>query len=79
MNTQKHNQFEKCIVLCYSCGKMFKEFKRNQISVPLAAETYIFIFEFFACFRLLQLGGADANEIKHDNSFVVYVVLDPHL
>ena len=38
-----------------------------------------FLFEFFACFPSLQLGGALANEIKHDHSPVVIVVLDPQI
>ena len=36
-----------------------------------------FHFEFFSCFPSLQVGGALANEIKHDHSPVVIVVLDP--
>ena len=36
-----------------------------------------FHFEFFACFPSLQLGGAIANEIKHDHSPVIIAVLDP--
>ena len=31
---------------------------------------------FFFVFRSLQLGGALANEIKHDHSAVVIVVID---
>ena len=36
-----------------------------------------FHFEFFACFPSLQVGGALANEIKHDHSPIVIVVLEP--
>ena len=36
-----------------------------------------FHFEFFACLPSFQVGGALANEIKHDHSSVVLVVLDP--
>ena len=39
-------------------------------------DTY-FHFEHFACFPSLQVGGVLANEIKHDNSPVVIVVLGP--
>ena len=35
-----------------------------------------FHFELFACFPSLQIDGALANEIKHDHSPVVIVVLD---
>ena len=37
----------------------------------------IFILNFSLVFRSSQLGGAHANEIKHNHSPVVYVVLDP--
>ena len=40
-------------------------------------ETYIFHFEFFACCPFLQLGGALANEIKHDHSPEVIDVQTP--
>ena len=36
-----------------------------------------FHFEFFASFSSFQVGGTLANEIKHDHSPVVIVVLDP--
>ena len=36
-----------------------------------------FHFGFFTSFPSLQVGGALVNEIKHDNSPVVKVVLDP--
>ena len=35
-----------------------------------------FHFELFAYFPSLQVGGADANKIKHDHSPVVIVDLD---
>ena len=39
-------------------------------------ETYIFIFDFSLPSRSEQIGGANANEINHDHSLVVIVVLD---
>ena len=39
-------------------------------------DTY-FHFELFACFPSLQVGGALANESKHDSSPVVLIVLGP--
>ena len=46
-------------------------------SIPGGDIYMYFHFEFFACFPSLRVGGALANEIKHDHSPVVIVVLDP--
>ena len=42
--------------------------------VPL--ETYIFILNFLLPLRSEQVSGAHVNEIKHDHSPIVIVVLD---
>ena len=42
-----------------------------------AGDILIFHFELFLQSRYEQLSEAYANEIKHDHSFVVIVVLDP--
>ena len=46
---------------------------RALVRIPLV--TYIFILNFSIPFRSQQLGGAYVNEIKHDHSPAVYVVL----
>ena len=48
-------------------------------TLGFAIDTYIYYihFEFFACSPSLHVGGALANEIKHDHSPVVIVDLDP--
>ena len=43
----------------------------------ISLETYIFILNFSLPVRSEQLNGTHANEIKHDNSSLVIVVLDP--
>ena len=51
---------------------------RNQkVAGSILDEDLYFHFEFFACFTSLQVGRALANEIKHEHSPVVIVVLDP--
>ena len=45
------------------------------VRIPL--ETYIFILNFSIPARSEQLSGSHANDIKHDHSHVVIVVLDP--
>ena len=45
-----------------------------RVRIPL--ETYIFILNFALSPRSEQVSGAHVNEIKHDNSPVVIVVLD---
>ena len=47
---------------------------KRVVAVSNLAETYIFILK---CPLVSQLSGADAKKIKHGNSPVVYVVLDP--
>ena len=88
MNIQIHNQYDNCIAMCYSCDRILKEFLRQQnicsVSARLEsegplvrfpAEINIFILFFFPLvFRSSQLGGALANEIKHENSPVVFIV-----
>ena len=50
---------------------------RNQrVAGSIPGGDIYFHFEFFASFPSLQVGGALANEIKHDHSPVVIVVLD---
>ena len=48
---------------------------RAWVRIPL--ETYIFILNFWHPSCSEQLSLANANEIKHDHSPVVIVVLDP--
>ena len=50
--------------------------KERVIGSISGGDTY-FHFKFFACFPSLQVDGALANEIKHDHSPVVIVVLGP--
>ena len=51
---------------------------RNQkVAGSILGGDVYFHFEFFACFPSLQVSRALANEIKHDHSPVVIVVLDP--
>ena len=44
------------------------------VRIPL--ETYTFILKFLLPIRSVQVNGADANEIKHNHSPIVIVVLD---
>ena len=48
---------------------------RAWVRIPL--EAYIFILNFSLPSRSEQLSGANADEMKHDHSPVVVVVLDP--
>ena len=60
-----------------SMAKRFRWPARNQrVAGWIPRGDMYFHFEFFACFPFLQVGGAFANEIKHDHSPVVIVVLD---
>ena len=42
-----------------------------------AGQIYFHHFDFFAPSRFEQVSGAHANEIKHDHSPEVIVILDP--
>ena len=81
MNTQKRNQFYKCIVMCYSYDKIRKSFKRSKTSVPVTKRSKAScwkvrgrLFDYQRInFRLFPVPFNSA-EITHDNSPVVYFV-----
>ena len=50
---------------------------KGKVAGLIPSGAIYFYFELFACFCSSQLEVAHANEIKHDNSPVVYVVLYP--
>ena len=51
---------------------------RNQrVAGSISGGDIYFNLELFSCFPSLQVGEALTNEIKHDHSPVVIVVLDP--
>ena len=51
--------------------------RKQRVAGSIPGGDIYFHFELFASFPSFQVGGALANEIKHDNSPVVKVVLDP--
>ena len=61
-----------------SMAKRSRCLTRNQrVAGSIPGGDIYFHFEFFACFHSLQVSGTLTNEIKHDHSPVVIVVLDP--
>ena len=78
-------------VVCYSYDRILKEFQMHLSRWPsglkapvgklrvagLIPNGDIFILNFSLVSQSSQLGGAHANEIKHDHSPVVYLVVDP--
>ena len=59
----------------WSSGLMCPVGKRGVAGSIPDGDIYLY-FEFFACFPSSQYGGAHSNEIKHDHSHLVYVVLE---
>ena len=51
--------------------------RTGMVWVQIPLETYIFILNFSLPPPYEQVSGAHVNEIKHDHSPVVIVVLDP--
>ena len=51
--------------------------RKRRVAGSIPGGYIYFHFEFFAYFPSFQVGGALANEIKHEHSPVVIVVLDP--
>ena len=55
--------------------RMTSRSRSENIEVPLETNIFILNFSIPACSE--QLSGSHANEIKHDRSPVVIVILDP--
>ena len=51
--------------------------RKQMVADAIPGGVIYFHFEIFAYFPSLQVGGVLANEIKHDHSPIVIVVLDP--